>query len=66
MSEEKIEAESERTEQLHKRYEWLDQFRGLIIILLIVSVITWPLSGDLVGGVIPIGPPSFKPWLSIL
>jgi len=57
MSEEKIEAESERTEQLHKRYEWLDQFRGIIIILLIVSVITWPLSGDFLGGVTPIGPP---------
>lgn len=57
MSEEKIEAESERTEQLHKRYVWLDQFRGLIIILLIVSVITWRLSGDFLGGVTPIGPP---------
>ena len=57
MSEEKIEDESERTEQLHKRYEWLDQLRGLIIILLIVSVITWPLSGDFLGGVTPIGPP---------
>jgi uncharacterized membrane protein len=25
----------ERKEKLHKRYEWLDQFRGLIIIFLI-------------------------------
>ena len=57
MSEEKIEVEPERKEQLHKRYEWLDQFRGLIIIFLIISVITWPLSGDFVGYITPIGPP---------
>ncbi len=48
----------ERKEKLHKRYEWLDQFRGLIIIFLIISVITWPLSGDPTGmGDVWIGPP---------
>ena len=57
MSEEKIEVEPKRKEHLHKRYEWLDQFRGLIIIFLIISVITWPLSGDFVGYITPIGPP---------
>jgi len=46
MSEESIEAESERKKPLHERWEWLDQFRGMIIIFLIISVITWPLSGD--------------------
>jgi hypothetical protein len=47
----------DRKEKLHKRYEWLDQFRGLIIIFLIISVITWPLSGDFTKGIAPIGPP---------
>jgi len=53
------EEEIERKEKLHKRYEWLDQFRGLIIIFLIISVITWPLSGDPTIGSsdIWIGPP---------
>lgn len=55
MTEENI----ERKEKLHKRYDWLDQFRGLIIIFLIISVITWPLSGDptLGSGDPWIGPP---------
>ena len=57
MAEEKIEVEQEGKKQLHIRYEWLDQFRGLIIIFLIISVITWPLSGDFPGTEIPIGPP---------
>lgn len=55
MAEEKIEIEQEGKKQLHKRYEWLDQFRGMIIIFLIISVITWPLSGNFPGTEIPIG-----------
>ena len=53
------EQDLERKEKLHKRYEWLDQFRGLIIIFLIISVITWPLSGDPTIGLTNswIGPP---------
>ncbi len=42
-------------EKYHVRYEWLDQFRGLVIIFLIISVITWPLSGKNGTGII--GPP---------
>jgi len=57
MAEEKIEVEQERKTKLHKRYEWLDQFRGLIIIFLIILVITWPLSGNFPGTEVPIGPP---------
>jgi len=57
MTEEKIEVEQERETKLHKRHEWLDQFRGLIIIFLIISVITWPLSGNFPGTEVPIGPP---------
>jgi len=56
MAEEKIDVEREGKKLLHKRYEWLDQFRGLIIIFLIISVITWPLSGNFPGEA-PIGPP---------
>ncbi len=56
MSEEKVEVKPEGKKRLHVRYEWLDQFRGLIIIFLIVSVITWPLSGDF-PSTVPIGPP---------
>ncbi len=53
--EEKKEEESQPREKYHVHYEWLDQFRGLVIILLVISVITWPLSGD--NGVGIIGPP---------
>lgn len=34
---------------LHKRYEWLDQFRGFVVLFLILSTITWELSGDWSG-----------------
>ncbi|MFX1499323.1 MAG: hypothetical protein ACFFBH_17535 [Promethearchaeota archaeon] len=59
MSEEGIEPKVEKRRSLHERWEWLDQFRGLIIIFLIISVITWPLSGDPSIGSTnpPIGPP---------
>lgn len=49
------EKEEQSQEKFHIRYEWLDQFRGLVIIFLIISVITWPLSGE--NGVGIIGPP---------
>lgn len=39
-------SESEVIEKKSKRYEWLDQFRGIVVVLLIVSTITWELSGD--------------------
>ncbi|MFW9949121.1 MAG: hypothetical protein ACFFKA_03215 [Candidatus Thorarchaeota archaeon] len=58
MSEEENEVIIEGKKKLHIRYEWLDQFRGLIIIFLIISVITWPLSGDPnLSGSSWIGPP---------
>ena len=50
MSEENIKVEQERSKKLHPRYQWFDQFRGLIIIFLIISVITWPLTGDITDG----------------
>ena len=58
MSEEENEVIIEEKKKLHVRYEWLDQFRGLIIIFLIISVITWPLSGNPnLPGSTWIGPP---------
>ena len=58
MSEESIEEKPERKKVLHERWQWLDQFRGIIIIFLIISVITWPLSGDPISTIDPpIGPP---------
>ena len=58
MSEESIEAEPERKKALHERWQWLDQFRGLKIIFLIISVISWQLSGDPLNLTDrPIGPP---------
>jgi hypothetical protein len=57
MSEEKIEVEPKGKKRLHARYEWLDQFRGLIIIFLIISVVTWELSGNFGLSIPPIGPP---------
>ncbi|MHA1195722.1 MAG: hypothetical protein ACTSRH_06990 [Promethearchaeota archaeon] len=58
MSEPKKEEKLERKEPLHVRYDWLDQFRGLVIIFLVISVITWPLTGNIVTGNPPwIGPP---------
>ncbi|MFX0025407.1 MAG: hypothetical protein ACFE8M_03270 [Candidatus Hermodarchaeota archaeon] len=57
MSEENIKEITERKKTLHIRYDWFDQFRGLIIIFLIISVITWPLSGEFGSFINPIGPP---------
>lgn len=63
MSEEKIEESFIKVRVLgkekltHVRYEWLDQFRGLIILFLIISVITWPLSGNALTGEPIVGPP---------
>jgi len=58
MTGESIEEEPQRKEKLHERYEWLDQFRGLVIIFLIISVITWQLSGNIITGDPPVvGPP---------
>ena len=28
------------------RFEWLDQFRGIVIILFIIAAVTWELSGS--------------------
>lgn len=41
--------DSNQKQSLYKRYDWLDQFRGIVVILLIISGITWVLSGDWSG-----------------
>jgi MFS family permease len=40
----------------YPRMDWLDQFRGLVVILLIISAITWELSLSVEEGLGPIGP----------
>jgi hypothetical protein len=57
MSEEETKVEKEDKNRLHVRYEWFDQFRGLLIIFLIISVVTWELSGNFLSLTTPIGPP---------
>jgi len=57
MSEEETKVEKEDKKRLHVRYEWFDQFRGLLIIFLIISVVTWELSGNFLSLTTPIGPP---------
>ncbi|WP_462325855.1 hypothetical protein [Desulfoplanes sp.] len=41
---------------VNKRYEWLDQFRGLVVLFLILSCITWELSGNWSGDDPILGP----------
>ncbi len=36
-----------------KRFEWLDQFRGLVIILFIVQTLAYLNSGDPINGIVP-------------
>ncbi|MHA1746308.1 MAG: hypothetical protein ACTSWW_09935, partial [Promethearchaeota archaeon] len=38
------------------RHNWLDQFRGLCVLLYIIAVLTWGLSGDVYEGILPVGP----------
>ena len=39
-----------------KRYGFIDQFRGIVILLFVVADITWSWSGDIVSGLLPVGP----------
>ncbi len=39
-----------------KRFLWLDQYRGLCVLLYIVGILTWNLSGDILTNVLPVGP----------
>ncbi|MFA6241729.1 MAG: hypothetical protein WC655_12425 [Candidatus Hydrogenedentales bacterium] len=48
---------SEGTGVLHERYDWLDQARGLVVLLLIVSMPTAEFSGDVLTGDPTLGPP---------
>lgn len=55
-NQEKSDLTIEKDEVERIRFEWLDQFRGLVILLFIISVITWKLSADLLIGEIPVVP----------
>jgi hypothetical protein len=41
---------------LHPRYDWLDQFRGMVIVFLFIASITWELSSDNFLNSPPVGP----------
>ena len=41
-----------------ERFEWVDQFRGMVVIFLIIAAITWILSG---GHILEIGDPNNPP-----
>ncbi|MCC6155769.1 MAG: hypothetical protein IT367_18520 [Candidatus Hydrogenedentes bacterium] len=43
--------------ELHPRYDWLDQARGFVVLLLIVSMATAEYAGDMVLGEPTLGPP---------
>ena len=42
------------------RHNWLDQFRGLCVLLYVIAVLTWGLSGDVHEGILPVG----STWLN--
>lgn len=44
-------------EELHVRWDWMDQARGLVVLLLIVSMSTAEFAGDMVLGEKTAGPP---------
>ena len=46
-----------QTKALHDRYDWLDQARGLIVLLLLVSMPTSEYAGDFLTGDPFLGPP---------
>ena len=46
-----------QTGELHPRYDWLDQARGFVVLLLIVSMATAEYAGDMVLGGPTLGPP---------
>jgi len=64
MSEELKIDETEKKEKKEKkvriRLEWLDQFRGLIIILFIIQTCAWKYTMDPAGGIMPIMAPALN------
>ena len=45
---------------LHQRYDWFDQARGLVVLLLLISMITDTQHGDIVQGDDKFGPPTLN------
>ena len=64
MSEELKIDETEKKEKKEKkkkiRFEWLDQFRGLIIVLFIIQTCAWIFSNDPAGGIMPLMAPALN------
>ena len=53
-------AEDSGSNVLHERYDWLDQARGLVVLMLIVSMSTSEFAGDLIVGEVSLGPPMWN------
>ena len=64
MSEELKIDETEKKEKKEKkikiRFEWLDQFRGLVIILFIIQTCAWKYSMDPAAGIMPLMAPALN------
>ncbi|QEE16101.1 DUF5009 domain-containing protein [Promethearchaeum syntrophicum] len=64
MSEELKIEETEKKEKKEKkskiRFEWLDQFRGIIIILFIIQTCAWIFSNDPANGIMPLMAPALN------
>ncbi len=48
------------TGELHPRYDWLDQARGFVVLMLITSMATGEFAGDIVMGEPILGPPMYN------
>lgn len=61
MSEElKIDETEKKEKKIRIRFEWLDQFRGLVIILFIIQTCAWKYSMDPAAGIMPIMAPALN------
>ena len=60
MSEETEELRMEKNRGIktstHPRYDWLDQFRGMVVVFLVIASLTWELSSDNFALAAPLGP----------
>ena len=52
----RMEAKRGINRSLHPRYDWLDQFRGMVIVFLIIASLTWIFSSSDFATAPPIGP----------
>ncbi|MHA1111947.1 MAG: hypothetical protein ACTSRE_12640 [Promethearchaeota archaeon] len=54
--EHRMEAKRGIERSVHPRFDWLDQFRGMVIVFLIIASLTWELSSNDFAAAPPLGP----------